>query len=427
MSLLAFGVNHSTAPVEIQERVAFVKNGLNHALCDLSQQPGIDEAAILSTCNRTEIYCSLDSIDNTGPYDWFYNYHHLEEHRLRPYVHRYPDVNAVRHLLRVASGLDSMVLGETQVLGQLKQAYHSAVAAGSVGQLLSRLFQHSFHVAKEVRGNTAIGNHPVSVAFAAVRLARQFFGDLSKQTVLLIGAGETIGLVARHLHENGLRRMIIANRTVERSWHLANEYSGYAIPFADIPHHLVEADVIISATASQQPVLSRDAVAAAIRRRKRRLMFLVDTAVPRDIEPEVGDLDDVYLYTIDDLKDIVRDNLHARKQAAEQAEKIIDTQVDNFMDWLQSRNAVATIRALRRQAETIQRQVLETAQRRLQRGADPQTVLLETARILTKKLIHTPSVQLRVASIDGRDDLLAAVEELFALDTEARPNGKKSN
>ncbi len=425
MSLFAFGINHATAPVEIREQVAFAGSRLDDALHNISQQPGIDEAVIVSTCNRTEIYCALDPAENTAPDNWFYNYHNVAERRLGPHIYRYPDISAVRHLLRVASGLDSMVLGETQILGQLKQAYYSAVTADSVGQLLSRLFQHSFHVAKDIRSNTEISRHPVSVAFAAVRLSKQIFGDLGKQTVLLIGAGETIELTARHLHENGLHRMIVANRTVERAQRLANKYAGYAIPMDDIPHHLADADIVISSTASRLPVLAKNTIEAAIKQRKRRPVLMVDIAVPRDIESTAGALPDIYLYTIDDLQNIVRENLRSRTQAAEQAEEIIGTQADSFMNWLQSLNAVTTICALREQAEKIQQQVIESAQQQLRQGADPEKVVQKTARILTKKILHTPSVQLRTASTDGRDDLLSAVHELFRLDKEPPPLAKK--
>ena len=425
MSLFAFGINHATAPVEIREQVAFAGSRLDDALHNISQQPGIDEAVIVSTCNRTEIYCALDPAENTAPDNWFYNYHNVAERRLGPHIYRYPDISAVRHLLRVASGLDSMVLGETQILGQLKQAYYSAVTADSVGRLLSRLFQHSFHVAKDIRSNTEISRHPVSVAFAAVRLSKQIFGDLGKQTVLLIGAGETIELTARHLHENGLRRMIVANRTVERAQRLANKYAGYAIPMDDIPHHLADADIVISSTASRLPVLAKNTIEAAIKQRKRRPVLMVDIAVPRDIESTAGALPDIYLYTIDDLQNIVRENLRSRTQAAEQAEEIIGTQADSFMNWLQSLNAVTTICALREQAEKIQQQVIESAQQQLRQGADPEKVVQKTARILTKKILHTPSVQLRTASTDGRDDLLSAVHELFRLDKEPPPLAKK--
>lgn len=426
MSLLAFGVNHTTAPVEVRERISFGAEIVPEALSQLTSRHGVQEAAILSTCNRTEIYCSLEQGGEQRPITWFSEYHGLRQDQLRPFIYKHPDANAVKHVLRVASGLDSMVLGEPQVLGQLKSAYQTALQAGSIGKLLSRLFQHSFMVAKQIRTSTMIGAHPVSVAFAAVRLAQQIFGNLSEQTALLIGAGDTIELAARHLHENGLKRMIIANRTLERSQHLANDYSAYAITLADIPHHLAEADIVISSTASQLPILGKGAIERAIKVRKRRPMFLVDIAVPRDIEPEAGDLDDVYLYTVDDLKDVIQENLRNRKQAALQAEEIIDTQVVHFMDWLNSLDAVSTIRALRDQAYSIQEEVLFNAQQKLQAGADPEKVLQEVTRALTNKLIHSPSIQLRTAGASGREDLLSAAQEIFNLkiDPAAPKSGK---
>jgi glutamyl-tRNA reductase len=415
MTLVAYGINHATAPIDLREKVNFGNDVVPDALHELKNRNGIHEAAILSTCNRTEIYCSVDQEHNHNPIDWLHDFHGMKQDQLKPFMYKHPDESAVRHVLRVASGLDSMVLGESQVLGQLKSAYQNAVNAGSIGHQLNRLFQHSFHVAKEVRSNTAIGNHPVSVAYAAVRLAQQIFGDLSNQTALLIGAGETIELAAKHLHENGLNRMIIANRTLERSQRLANEYSVYAIQIGDIPKHLAEADIVISSTASQLPILGKGAVESAIKARKHKPMFMVDIAVPRDIEVEVGNMDDVYLYSVDDLKDIVQENMQSRQNAAKQAEKIIDTQAQEFMGWLNSLDAVSTIRALRGQAEQIQEEVILSGLSKLRNGADPETILQETARTLTNKLIHSPSSQLRNASADSREDLLQAAEELYSL------------
>ncbi|MEE8320313.1 MAG: glutamyl-tRNA reductase [Gammaproteobacteria bacterium] len=417
MTLLAFGINHATAPIEIRERVSFGADILSDALSELTTMGGVDEAAILSTCNRTEVYCSLDGQENQRPINWFSNYHGMKQDQLQPFLYTHPDANAVKHVFRVACGLDSMVLGEPQVLGQLKTAYQIAVDAGCVGQLLSHLFQHSFMVAKEVRSSTEIGNHPVSIAFAAVRLAQQIFGDLANQTALLIGAGETIELAAKHLHENNLGRMIIANRTVDRSQHLAKEFSAYAIALVDISKHLAEADIVISSTASPLPILGKGAVESAIKARKHRPIFMVDIAVPRDIEPEVGDLDDIYLYTVDDLKEVIEANMRSRRQAALQAEEIIDTQVTHFMDWLSSLDAVSTIRALREHAEQLQKEVIQSAISKLKRGGDPEQILQETGRTLSNKLLHSPSTQLRNASAEGRSDLLQAVQELYNLKT----------
>lgn len=424
MTLFAFGLNHTTAPLDVRERVTFNGEVLPTALVELSHQEGVAEAAILSTCNRTEIYCNLDPHNPQGPIDWFSSYHGYSYSDLQPFLYRHPDVSAVKHLLRVACGLDSMVLGEPQVLGQLKTAYQAALSAGSVGHLLGRLFQHSFKVAKEIRSNTAIGTHPVSVAYAAVRLSQQIFGKLADKTVLLIGAGETIELTARHLRENGLQRMIVANRTLETAQRLAREHSGYAITLADIPQHLYEADIVISSTASDTTVLPRDAVTAALAKRKRRPMFMVDIAVPRDIDPGVGELDDVYLYTVDDLKDVIEENLHSRREAARQAEEIIDTQVLYFMDWLHSLDAVNTIIALRGRAAGVRDQSLDLALKKLSQGANPEAVMRELARTLTNKLVHEPSARLRNADDNRRDQLLAAARELFGLPGEAMPDNE---
>ena len=422
MSLLAFGVNHSTAPVELRERVNFGNEIVPEALSQLTGKVGVQEAAILSTCNRTEVYCSLDQHGVMQPIKWFSEFHGLQQDQLSPFLYKHPDANAVKHVLRVASGLDSMILGEPQVLGQLKSAYQIALQAGCIGKYLSRLFQHSFRVAKQIRSSTTIGSHPVSIAFAAVRLAQQIFGNLNNQTALLIGAGDTIELAARHLHENGLKQLIVANRNLERSRHIANEFSAYAITLGDIPHHLAEADIVISATASPLPILGKGAIERAIKLRKHRPIFMVDIAVPRDIEPEAGELEDVYLYSVDDLREVIQENMRNRKQAALQAEEIIDTQVMHFMDWLKSLDAVSTIRALRDQAHTIEQNVLLDAQQKLRAGAEPEKILLEVTRSLTNKLIHSPSAQLRTAGANGRDDLLSAAQEIFNLNPDTSAN-----
>ncbi len=425
MALIAYGINHATAPVDIREQISFGNEIAADALHELKHQHGVKEAAILSTCNRTELYCSLDGDQNRETIDWLHQFHGMKPGLLEPFLYIHSGINAVRHVLRVACGLDSMILGEPQVLGQMKDAYQKAVNAGSVGHQLNRLFQHSFHVAKEVRNNTAIGNHPVSVAYAAVRLAQQIFGDLNKKTALLIGAGETIELATRHLAENGLQRMIIANRTLKRSQHLANQYSAFAIPIEDIAKHLAEADIVISSTASPLPILGKGAVESAIKQRKHKPMFMVDIAVPRDIEVEVGGLDDVYLYSVDDLKDLVQENLKNRQQAAVQAEKIIDSKVIEFMGWLESLDAVSTIRAIRFQAEQIQDEVLQNSLSKLRGGADPELLILEVARNLTNKLMHLPSSKLRNASAENREDLLQAAEELYNLKNDNNSDKKR--
>ena len=419
MRLLAVGINHKTAPIEIRERVAFAADRLPEALHDLRARSRVEEAAILSTCNRTELMCCVKDASADATADavvtWLGDYHRLRKDQVAPYIYLHPEQNAVRHMLRVASGLDSMILGEPQILGQIKSAYATAMQAGTVGTLLGRLFQHTFSVAKQVRTDTAIGSSPVSVAFAAVSLAKQIFDDLPHRTVMLIGAGETIELAARHLHENGIGRIIIANRTVEKAHALASNFNGYAIELSEIPAHLAEADIVISSTASPLPILGKGAVESAIKARKHRPMLMVDIAVPRDIESEVGELNDVYLYTVDDLQEIIQEGLKSRQEAAKQAEEIIDVQVTRFMGWMQSLDSVSTIRAYREQAERVRDEEIEKARRMLERGMPAAEVLQSLARGLTNKLTHTPSAQMKQAGFDGRNELLDAARELFDL------------
>ena len=417
MTLFAFGINHKTAPVEIREKVAFAPEKLSEALQQLTHTADIHEAAIVSTCNRTELYVGGDSDDGNVITEWFSQYHHLSSDDVAPYIYTHTGNDAVQHILRVASGLDSLVLGEPQILGQIKDAYATASEAGTIGRQLNRLFQHTFSVAKQVRTDTAIGASPVSVAFAAVNLAKQIFTDLSEHTALLVGAGDTIELVARHLNEQQVKKIIVANRTIERAQALIDqfEFEGEAIALADMPERLVEADIIISSTASQLPILGKGAVESALKSRKHRPMFMVDIAVPRDIEPEVGSLDDVYLYTVDDLQEVIEEGRQSREDAAEQAEEIIEQQVEHYMGWLRSLEAVDTIRAVRQQAEDVRDEVLNNAQRQLAAGKDPEQVMNELARTLTNKLVHEPSVQINRAAYDGREEILDSARELFSL------------
>jgi glutamyl-tRNA reductase len=417
MPLLALGINHKTAPVHIREQVAFAPEHLPEALHNLHARPGVREAVILSTCNRTELYCILESVDSRPVLHWLGDHHALPLADWQPYLYQHVDRPAVRHILRVASGLDSMVLGEPQILGQVKTAYQIANHAGTTDTLLNRLFQHTFAVAKRVRTNTQIGVSPVSVAFAAVSLARQIFADLAEHTALLIGAGETIELVARHLHENHTGRLIVANRTLEHAHELALPFGGYAISLEEIPAHLVEADIVIASTASSTFILEQSQVKSSLKKRKHRPIFMVDIAVPRDIDPAVGELEDVYLYTVDDLQEIIQENLKSREEAAKQAEEIVDSQVNYFMAWLRIHdNASGSICALRRQAESLRDEVYENARRQLLRGKDPVEVLRYLANTLTNKLIHAPSVALREASAQERSDLIDAIKILYKLD-----------
>ena len=416
MSLLALGLNHTTAPVDIRERVTFGPDIIVGALRSLVDKAGVEEGVILSTCNRTEIYCYGSDLDPDHLVRWLAAFHGVADSDLSPYLYLHQEEKAVEHLLRVASGLNSLVLGEPQILGQVKQAWQTATAAGTVGKILGRLFQHSFATAKQVRTDTAIGDSPVSVAFAAVSLSRQIFSDLSRQTALLIGAGETIELTARHLQQQQIGRIIVANRTVSKAHELAEQFNGYAISLTEIPAHLPEADIVISSTASPVPVLGKGTVESALKARRHQPIFMVDIAVPRDIEPEVRELRDIYLYTVDDLEEVIQENLRSRQQAAEQAAEIIEQKSSEFMAWLRSLDAVSLIQTYRGQAESIKEETLNKARRMLHNGAEAEDVLLFLANTLTNKLLHAPSSQLREAGSSGRKELLEAANTLFQLD-----------
>ena len=427
MTLFAFGLNHNTAPLEIRERVNFPTQGVPDALHALCQIAVVTEGVILSTCNRTEIYCSLDSNERQPIYQWFCDWHDLDRGQLAGCCYWRADEQAVRHLLRVASGLDSMVLGEPQILGQLKSAYQMASEAGSTGRLLARLFQHTFRVARQVRHNTAIGERPVSVALAAVHKARQLFGSLDTQTALLIGAGEFAGLAAWHLREQGLQRMIFANRSPGPAQRLADRYQGYAISLASFPSYLADTDIVVSSTGSRLPILHRTAIEEAVASRGNRPMLLLDMALPRDIEPQARELPGVHLYTIDDLRDTGKDGLHARREAARQAEKIIDSQVDHFYSWMQALDAVDIIRALHGRAEQQSQEIVQAALGKLRGGGNPEQLLQDLAHKLRRRLLHYPTTRLKETDSEGRDELLRACRELFSLDeTEERSKEKRT-
>ena len=416
MSLLALGLNHWTAPVGVRERVAFTPERLFPALRDLRERSGVREAAILSTCNRTELYCGLRETDERLVVEWLGAYHLLQAVDLQPYLYQHTDGRAVRHILRVASGLDSMVLGEPQILGQVKAAYQAANSAGTLGTRLERLFQHTFAVAKQVRTDTRIGASPVSVAFAAVGLAKQIFADLPKRAALLIGAGATIELVARHLRENGIGRLIVANRTLERAHALVAPFDGYAITLEDIPAHLGEADIVIASTASPGLILEAGQVRSCLKQRRRRPLLMVDLAVPRNIDPAVAELEDIYWYTVDDLKEIIQENLRSRQAAAQQAEEIIDHQVEHFMGWLRAQDSAASFRALRQRGERVRDEALTRAQRQLAQGKDPTEVLNLLAHTLTNKLLHSPCAGLRQAAAQGDLEMMNLIKNLYRLD-----------
>ena len=414
MSFLVLGINHRTAPVEIREQVVFADAELPEALRELTQVPAVREAVIVSTCNRTELYCFVEGATGAVS-DWLAHWHDLASKHIEGSLYRLEAAGAVTHLFSVASGLDSMIIGEPQILGQLKDAYRAAQESKSTGPHLNRLFQAAFSVAKRIRSGTQIGANSVSVAAAAVNLARTVFEPLSERTALLVGAGETIQLAARHLAGNGVKRMIVANRSLANAQQLAQEFAAYAIGLDALDAHLPEADIVITSTASPTPILTYEAVKDAFRSRKRRPMFMVDIAVPRDIEAKVSELEDVYLFTIDDLQTVVNENLETRRQAARDADQLIAHEVESFEQQRKTLDAVPAIRQIREQADVVRTQTLDQAQRMLAGGRDPKEVLEFLASTLTNRLTHAPSQRLREAAESGEADLIKAAAELFEL------------
>ena len=420
MNLIALGINHNSAAVEVRERVAFAPEQVAEALTDACEQVQVEEVVILSTCNRTEMYAivpgGIDRVEKALELiDWMANYHHLSVEELRQSAYHFEAREALQHIIQVASGLDSMVLGEPQIFGQLKSAYAVATEAGVVGSELGRLFPRVFAIAKRVRTDTAIGENPVSVAYAAVDLARHIFADLNKCNALLVGAGETIELVARHLIEAGVSGIVIANRTLGRARELAQKFGAEAVLLAEIPEQLMNADIVITSTASQLPILGKGAVEQAIKARKHRPVLMVDIAVPRDIEAQVGELRDVYLYSVDDLREIVEQNMRSRHKEARKADQIIAEGVNLYMEDVRSLAAVDVVKDYRRMAEQMREVELQRALRALARGEDPQRIATQLARAITNKLIHAPTTGLRQASANGRQDLLAHARNLLGL------------
>ena len=436
MSLLVLGINHNTATVAVREKVAFAPEHMQAALTQACVRAGLSEVAILSTCNRTELYAVPDknllqgeAARASGELQvalsrWLFDYHGLDYSQLEPALYCHRDEQGVRHLMRVASGLDSMVLGEPQILGQIKSAYAVAQQAATLGTTLHRTFEEVFAVAKQVRTETAIGENPVSVAFAAVTLAQQIFADIHQANALMIGAGRTIELVVQHLKAAGVATIVVANRTLTNAQELSRKYGVREVLLSDIPEVLETTDIVVSSTASQLPILGKGAVERALKVRRHKPIFMVDLAVPRDIEPEVAELEDVYLYSVDDLREVIDSNLKHRQQAAREAEILIDKGIDSFVRKQRGLGIVATLRTFREKAEQLRDAELQKALKALEGGGDPREVLQELARVLTNKLIHAPSVQLKKAGADGHHELIQLAEQLFELQAcdEAQPD-----
>ena len=412
MALFTLGINHRTAPLQVREQLAFHAEELRRALSDLMSSGHVHEAAILSTCNRTELYCQADTPQ--AAIDWLADYRRVSAHTIEPYLYAHPDHDAVRHAFRVASGLDSMVLGEPQILGQMKEAVRIARESGALGTTLNKLFQSSFAVAKDVRSTTAIGANIVSMAAASVRLAERIFERIADQKVLFIGAGEMIELCATHFAARHPKQIVIANRTIDRGRALADRFGASAIRLEDVNERLAEFDIVVSCTASQLPIIGLGLVERAIKARRHRPMFMVDLAVPRDVEVEVGGLDDVFLYTVDDLAQVVEAGVESRNSAVVDAEAIVATRVESFLHWLQTRETVPVIRSLRDTAERMRRHEMEHAMKLLAKGEDPAAVLDQLSQRLTNKFLHAPTQALTQAESD-RSSLQTAVTRLFNL------------
>ncbi len=411
---MAFGISHKFASVDLRGQVSFAPESVVETLQTAVDELGLSEMALLSTCNRTEVYAVGDVTDQQW-LDWLANRKHQTTERLQDSYYCHRNHEAIRHMICVASGLDSLVVGEPQIFGQIKSAYSVAQKAKTVKTQLNIAFQWAFAVAKRVRSETAIGKNPVSVAYASVVLAEQIFSDLKNASALLIGAGETIELVAKHLCDKQIGTITVANRTLERAQELAENFSAEAILLSDIPENLHCADIVISSTASQLPILGKGAVETALKRRLHRPIFMVDVAVPRDIEPQVEQLDDVYLYTVDDLEEVIQDNIKARQNAADLAQDIVDQEMHNWASKQRELKVVDTIRAFRDSVESIRDAEIAKALEALERGQDSSQVINTLARNLTNKLLHKPTTKLKQAGEEGREDAISITHELFDL------------
>ena len=415
MPLQILGLNHNTAPVEIREQVVFSGDDIVRALASMTALPGVEEAVLLSTCNRTEFYVITDDDGRDRLRTWLHDDRNLDP-SFGETLFTLDDDAAIRHIFRVACGLDSMILGEPQILGQLKDAFRHAQNAGTLGNQLNRLMQHTFAVAKKIRTDTEIGASPVSVASAAVNLANQFFAGFKKHTALLVGAGVTVELLAKHLASRDIGRLFVANRNIDRARDLAGRFGGFALPLSEIEGTLPEADILISSTASPVPVILLEHMKAAVKARKRKPIFAVDIAVPRDIEAGVGDLEDVYLYTIDDLEKVIQQGQGNRQAAAIEANKLLDDEIHRYQSIERSKQAVPVIAALREQSESIRDEVNALAQRRLARGESASDAIEYATAALMKKMLHGPSVSLRRAGENSNEELIDAARALFNLD-----------
>lgn len=422
MTLTAIGINHKTAPVSLREKVAFTPDTVVEALQALQSLQSVSESVILSTCNRTELYISHEEKDNNFLFSWLSQFHNVEHNSISSHVYSKSDEEAISHLIKVASGLDSLVLGEPQILGQVKQAFSVSKQNGAINSHFDRLFQHVFSAAKRVRNETDIGANAVSVAFAAVQLAKHIFSGLEKRSVLLIGAGETIELVAKHLQDAGVTKLTVANRTRERAKNLAEQLGANVITLAQLPENFHHYDIVISSTASQLPLVGKGVVEDALKKRRNQPVFLVDLAVPRDIEPQVNELGDAYLYTVDDLQQIVEANLASREEAALEAESIISAQVSQFKQWQNSHVQRDLVKTYREQCGQVQQQHLARALNQLEDGKPAEDVIKELSHKLSNALMHAPTKLLKDTELSGVDGVADKLISHFELEQSSQTN-----
>ncbi|MFC1777932.1 glutamyl-tRNA reductase [Pseudomonadota bacterium] len=413
MPLLTTGISHHTATLETREKIAIARTDYELRVKELHDLDGVEEVVVVSTCNRTEIYSIGPKQSREQIRNWLQSKGDLTDAEMDKHCYVREREQAVRHLFRVAGGLESLVLGESQIVGQLKESWQMAHQAGGVGKVLDRLFQHAFATGKLIRSKTRIGEHPVSVAYTTVMLAKQIFGDLASKTVILVGAGEMVELCGRHLHDKGVSSLIIANRSLDRAAELAKQFEAHAVSLTDLPDILHRADILISSTASQEPVIHAKAVKAALKQRRNQPMFLVDIAVPRDIHPDVGKLGNVYLYTIDDLQKVVDTNLSKRSEAAEAATDDVTESVEEFMRWLNSARAAVYLKNLHKHARMNSEELVTKALRKIKAGKDPEQVVTQLANQLAKRILHLPSTRLRQAAEEQDDELLRVANRLF--------------
>lgn len=416
MSLVTIGMNHKTASLDLREKLSVDKDESAKIIKKLHSMPLIDEVFLLSTCNRTELYFEIDDLQYVNNIsNWLLRQKGLLIEDFEDNMYSYSDSSVVRHALNVACGLDSMVIGESQILGQFKDAFNEANDAGTIGKNLNRLFQYAFSTAKEVRTDTKIGANSLSIANVAVSLTDQFYDDLSDKNALLIGAGETISIAAKNLRKKNINKLYIANRTLENAKSIAEEVSGRAISLKDIPEKLKNSDIVISAITGNVPLIGKGAIETCLKHRKHKPIYMVDLGVPRNIESEVKELPDIFLYTLDNIQDLIKKNYKTREEAAIDAQHIVDNKVEEYMNWRKSQSAFSIIKLYREDCENIRKTCLDKSLSQLKLGKDPKDVIDQLSINLTSKLSHKPTLALNKAGQTNNRKLINLVCDIFLI------------